>query len=446
MNKVWQVAVREFVATVFTKGFIIGLLLVPIIGGIVAVTLPRLFGNANFSVEGEIAVVDPTGVVLPRVRDSISARRSPVAVNEIVDRARAGGAADVIVDVLGAATRLTLVELPATADLDEEKEWLNEPAAENAKHLALIVVHSNAVEPAPGTSNLGSFDLFVPPKQDNRVEIAVQGVMRDAIIDARVDARGLNREELTRVTTIPRVRSVAVGAGGERDSASGLNIIVPIAFMSLLIIGVMSAGQGMLTTTIEEKSNRVIEVLLSAVSPMQLMGGKLLGHMGISLLAMSLYLAMGMIVLASFSLFGLLDLSLLLYLLIFFLIAFFTIGSLMMAVGSAVNDMREAQSLMMPLMMTMIVPWILWMPIVRDPNSTLALVVSFVPPLSSFGMLLRLASSSPPPGWQVWLSIAIGIAGVFACVWITAKVFRIGILMFGKPPDLKTLVKWVRAA
>jgi ABC-2 type transport system permease protein len=168
--------------------------------------------------------------------------------------------------------------------------------------------------------------------------------------------------------------------------------------------------------------------------------------MGISLLALSLYLAMGLIVLASFSLFGLLDLSLLLYLLIFFLIAFFTIGSLMMAVGSAVNDMREAQSLMMPLMMTMIVPWILWMPIVRDPNSTLALVVSFVPPLSSFGMLLRLASSSPPPAWQVWLSIAIGIAGVFACVWFTAKVFRIGVLMFGKPPDLKTLIKWVRAA
>jgi ABC-2 type transport system permease protein len=385
-------------------------------------------------------------VVLPRVRESISARRSPTAVNEIVDRARNGGAADVIVDVLGATTRFTLVELPPTADIEEEKRWLNEPSDGAAKHLALIVVHANAVAPSPGTSNFGSFDLYVPPRQDSRVEISVQGVLRDAIIDARVDARGLNREELTRVTTIPRVRSVAVGAGGERDSVSGLNIIVPIAFMSLLIIGVMSAGQGMLTTTIEEKSNRVMEVLLSAVSPMQLMGGKLLGHMGISLLAMSLYLAMGMIVLASFSLFGLLDLSLLLYLLIFFLIAFFTIGSLMMAIGSAVNDMREAQSLMMPLMMTMIVPWILWMPIIRNPNSTLAVVVSFVPPLSSFGMLLRLASSSPPPAWQVAASIAIGFAGVFACVWFTAKVFRIGILMFGKPPDLKTLLKWVRAA
>jgi ABC-2 type transport system permease protein len=132
--------------------------------------------------------------------------------------------------------------------------------------------------------------------------------------------------------------------------------------------------------------------------------------------------------------------------LIYFFIAFFTISSLMMAVGAAVNDMREAQSLMMPLMMTMIVPWLLWMPILRDPSSTLAVVVSMVPPFSSFGMLLRLASTSPPPAWQVWLSIAFGVAGVLGAVWVTAKVFRIGILMFGKAPNLKTLVRWMRAA
>ena len=308
------------------------------------------------------------------------------------------------------------------------------------------MLHANAVEPAPGTSNLGSYDLFVPAKQDNRVEIAVQGLMRDAIIDARVAARDLNREELTRVTTVPRVRSVTVTSEGERGTVGGFTFILPVAFTFLLFMGVMGAGQGMLTTTVEEKSSRVIEVLLSAVSPLELMGGKLLGHMGISLLAMSLYLGLGLITLASFSLFGLLDLSLIGYLFIFFLIAFFTIGSLMMAAGAAVNDMREAQQLMMPMSLVLIVPWLLWMPISRSPDSVLAVVVSFLPPLNSFGMLMRLASTSPPPAWQVWLSIAIGVAGVFGTVWVTAKVFRIGLLMFGKPPDFKTLVKWVRAA
>ncbi|HEY3518994.1 MAG TPA: ABC transporter permease [Gammaproteobacteria bacterium] len=445
MKKVWQIAAREFVATVFTKGFIIGLLIVPLLGVLLVTFAPRLFGDRDRTVEGEIAVIDPTGVVLPRVRTAISARRSPVAVTELVERARAGDASDMVLNALGATTRLTLVERPAGADVEQEKAWLNEPMPA-APHLALIVVHANAVEPTPGSSNLGSYDVYVPPRLDQRIEIVVQGVMRESIIDARVETRDLNRQELSAIMSVPRVRSTTVGADGERNTVFGLNIVIPAAFMGLLIMGVMFAGQGMLTTTVEEKSNRVIEVLLSAVSPMQLMGGKLLGHMGISLLAMSLYLGFGLIALVSFSLFGLLDVKLILYLLIFYLIAFFTIGSLMMGIGAAANEMREAQQLMMPLMLTMFLPWILWWPIVQNPSSTLAVVVSFVPPINSFGMLLRVASAEPPPAWQVWLSIGFGIAGAFAALWVAAKIFRIGILMFGKPPDLKTLVAWVRAA
>ncbi len=445
MSKVWLIAVREFVATVFTKGFIIGLLIVPALFTIMAFVGPRLFASRDFTIEGQVAIIDSTGVVARRAGEAMAERRSETGISAIVDRARAGGADDAIVDAISSTTRLTLVERARDVDVEQAKLWLSEEELA-APHVALIVVHDNAVSPSAGEVDFGSYDLFVPPRQDDRVEIAVQSVMRDAIIDARVAARGLNREELTNLTTMPRVRSVTIGEDGERDTVFGVGFIVPIVFMSLLIMGVMFAGQGMLTTTVEEKSNRVIEVLLSAVSPFELMGGKLLGHMGISLLAMSLYLGVGLAGLAAFSLFGVLDLALIPYLLIFFMIAFFTIGSLMMAVGAAVNDMREAQSLMMPLMFVMIAPWFLMMPVVRDPNSTLAVVVSFVPPLNSFGMLLRLGSSSPPPAWQVWLSIGIGAVGAFVALWMAAKVFRIGLLMFGKPPDLKTLIRWIRAA
>jgi len=445
MNKVWLIAVREFVATVFTKAFIIGLLIFPAIMSVMVWAGPRLFGNADFSVKGQLAVIDPVGVVLPQLRTALTQGRSEAAVSELVERARAGGAGDAVVSVLRAATDLTLVELPPDADVEREKAWLNveEPGA---PHVALVVVHADAVQPQPGETKLGSYDLYIPSGQDDRVEIAVQGALREAIVEARMQARDLDRDAVAGLVTVARVRSVSISAEGERGTVGGFNFIVPIAFTFLLFMGVMGAGQGMLTTTIEEKSSRVIEVLLSAVSPMQLMGGKLLGHMGISLIAMSLYLGLGLVTLASFSLFGLLDLSLLVYLFIFFLIAFFTIGSLMMAAGAAVNDMREAQQLMMPMSLVLMLPWILWLPISRNPDSMLSVVVSFLPPVNTFGMLLRLASTSPPPAWQVWLSIAIGVASVFATVWFSAKVFRIGILMFGKPPDFKTLVKWVRAA
>jgi ABC-2 type transport system permease protein len=101
---------------------------------------------------------------------------------------------------------------------------------------------------------------------------------------------------------------------------------------------------------------------------------------------------------------------------------------------------------MMPVILTIMVPYMLWLPISRDPNSTLATVLSFVPPINPFVMMLRLTASTPPPAWQVWLSILVGVVGVYLAVKTAAKVFRIGVLMYGKPPNFKTLVKWVRMA
>ena len=121
-------------------------------------------------------------------------------------------------------------------------------------------------------------------------------------------------------------------------------------------------------------------------------------------------------------------------------------GSLMMAVGAAVNDMKEAQGLLAPLTILFVIPWMLWMPISADPSSTLSVTMSFLPPVNTFAMLLRMASSVPPPLWQVWVSIAIGAASVFCALWVAAKVFRIGLLMYGKPPDFATLIRWIRAA
>jgi ABC-2 type transport system permease protein len=446
VSKVWQVAIREFVATVFTRAFIIGLLVFPALVTLGVLLGPRLFAQRAVSIEGQVAVVDPTGKVASEWRSALTEGTPAAELAAVLRAARIEfGGDNAITEALGAAPKIELVERPADADVEQEKTWLDvsEPATQ---HLALAVIHANAVEPNPGETALGSYDLYVPPGRDQRTEIAVHQGLREAIIAARMRTQGLDRAQINALVTVPRVRAITVTKDGDRRNVGALNFILPFAFVFLLFMGIMGSGQGMLTTTIEEKSSRVIEVLLSAVSPMQLMAGKLLGHMGISLVGMTLYLVLGLVSLASFSLFGLLDISLIFYLFVFFLIGFFTIGSLMMAAGAAVNDMREAQSLMMPLTFVLIAPWFLMMPISRNADSTLSVIVSFVPPLNTFGMLTRLASTSPPPGWQVWLSIAIGVVGVVAAVWLAAKVFRIGLLMFGKPPDLKTLWRWIRAS
>jgi ABC-2 type transport system permease protein len=90
--------------------------------------------------------------------------------------------------------------------------------------------------------------------------------------------------------------------------------------------------------------------------------------------------------------------------------------------------------------------WFVWFPVSRDPNSALALVLTYVPLVGPFVTLLRIASTSPPPAWQIWLSVAAGCAGVVAAVWFSSKVFKIGLLMFGRPPNLATLIRWVRAS
>jgi ABC-2 type transport system permease protein len=457
MSKTLRIAWREFLSTAATKGFIIGLLVVPAMLGVMVLIIPWMVNAKPPKVAGEVAVVDPTGRVTPAVREYLSleemARRRGELTTEakaqlpkgLADRPEVGGAVDkALEDALGGLPELEVVELRADVDVEQEKVPLREGTAADGGRLALAVVDPDAVE--PGEGGYGDYDLFVKEKLDDRIEDEIRDALREAIVEERVEAAGLDREQIEAVTRVRRVRSTTVTEEGERETNEVLNLLLPAGFMILLLVSVMSGGQYILTTTVEEKSSRVVEVLLSAVSPMQLMTGKIIGQLLVGFLILALYAGMGILALVTFAMSGLVDPWLFVYLLIFYLIAYFTLASLMAAIGAAVNEMREAQSLMTPVMLVMIVPWLLWMPISRDPNSVLAVVMSYIPPLNSFVMMLRMTSTSPPPLWEVWLSILVGILGVWAAIWFAAKVFRIGLLMFGKPPDLKTLARWVRMA
>jgi len=458
MNKVIHVAFREFLATVATKGFVFGLVVLPVVILIVIFGMSLLFDEEAPRVEGQVAILDPTGTVVDGLTEYLEPEAIAERREDFEDRlneampAMPGAAGSeqarnmALQSILGEVPKLEVVPLEGTVDLEEAKSRLHEGSVKEGGRLALVVVEDDAVVKAAGEEAFGRYELFIREKLDDRVVDEINAGMRNAIVDARVEREGLDRAYIDSLTRVGRVRSKTVTAEGEKETNELLNVMMPMAFMLLLFASVMTGGQSLMTTTVEEKSSRVVEVLLSAVSPMQLMTGKIIGQMLVGFLVLAVYGGMGVASLVVFAVAGMVDISLLIYLVIFYLIAYFVIASLMAAIGAAVNEMREAQSLLGPVMIIVMIPWILWMPISRNPDSMFAIVTSFLPPLNPFVMLIRMTSTSPPPMWQVCLSILIGVASVYAALWFAAKVFRVGVLMYGKPPNFATLIRWVRMA
>jgi ABC-2 type transport system permease protein len=456
MKNIFIIAKREFMATVATKAFIIGLMILPAMIAVFALLGPTLFSPKNFELKGEVMIIDPTGRVAPELKECFDPAKMKIRREEETRKALANTPVQIqqvagktmkksIGSVLGPIPELHVLERPADSNLEQAKKWLTiQPEA--MPRLAVVAIHKDAIEPADPRKGYGSYDLYVKPKLDDRADSEIRRGLQEAIVNVRVQARAIDKTAIDAVFSFPKTQSVTVSETEQRQTVPGMNFLIPLAFGFLLLMGVMGGGGQLLNSTVEEKSSRVVEVLLSAVSPIELMAGKLIGQMGVSLIGIGLYVLMGIALLAGFALVGLLDLSLIVYLIIFFIITYLVLGSLMMSIGAAVNDMKEAQSLMMPVMLILMIPWILWMPISRDPNSALSITMSFLPPVNSFAMLLRMTSNTPPPFWQVWISIAIGIGSAYCAVWFAAKVFRVGLLMFGKPPNFATLIRWVRQA
>jgi len=220
-------------------------------------------------------------------------------------------------------------------------------------------------------------------------------------------------------------------------------------FMFMMFMGIFGMGQHMLTSVIEEKNSRVIEVLLSAVSPFELMAGKILGLAGISLTVMSLWsaAAIGTAYYGAAHWWNVtleLPTGILPYFVIYFILGFLLFSSILAGVGSICNTIKEAQSLMMPISFIFILPMIAWFNLAQHPDGPLARVLSFLPPLTPIVMTLRLAVSQDISLLEVFASIIMLAVFVPVVMWLAAKVFRTGILMYGKRPGLREIVRWLK--
>jgi ABC-2 type transport system permease protein len=436
IRRIGLVAKREFVVTVSSKGFLIGLLIMPALAALFFTLVPRILGGATPQIRGDVEVIDGTGQVIDELRAALAPAAITARANANMRGPRGPAQARTPPD-------LKLIERPRGTSVDPEKSWLTAGTKEQPR-IALIVIQPDAVERSGEKPDFGGYDLYVANGVNDATESVIYDSVRQALVTTRLRAKGLEMPTIESAMQVPRPNAVVVSAAGKQTQRQGFSRALPFICGLLLFIGVITGGQTLMTSTVEEKSNRIVEVLLAAVSPIELMWGKLLGQLGVGLVVMSIYIGLGVLGLTQFAMLGLLEPQLIVYLFAFYLVTYLMFGSLMLSVGAAVNQVADAQSLMGPIMLLLLTPYILAPIIGQAPNSTFSVVVSFIPPVNTFAMLARLASDTPPPAWQALLTIVIGLAGAAGCVWFAARIFRISLLLHGKPPNIATMIRWAR--
>ena len=199
----------------------------------------------------------------------------------------------------------------------------------------------------------------------------------------------------------------------------------------------------MLESVLEEKTLRISEVLLGSANAQQLMMGKLLGNVAGSLTVFGVY-ALGGLCFASYQGYAsLIPWHVLPWFLVYQVLAVLMFSSVFMAIAACVSQLREAQSLLLPVWMVIMLPLMVWIKAVREPNSLMATGLSFFPPSTPLMMTLRLSTGATIPLWQIMLSFVILVGGTVLGVTAAARIYRIGILWQGKTPRLSEMISWL---
>jgi ABC-2 type transport system permease protein len=437
MRKTLTVAWREFRDTAMTKAFLFGAIVMPIFTiGLFIIVIP-LLQTEDEPLDGTVAVFASDDVVT-ELQLLLIESKSPLQeqleqLPEIVTQ-------DPIAKALLTQTTKSTITVES---IDETTANEMKSLVLDGTYLAYINVPDSLVQSVDSEQEL---TVFIPNDFANDHTNFITRNAENAVVNARLKRQGHDPTTVRALLKRPNATTMRVQEDGELAKDNEIaRAILPIAFIMLLWIAAFTSGNYLLTTTIEEKSNKVIEVLLSAISPMQLLGGKIIGQAGVSAVILGMYGSAAIAGLVTFALMDIVTFSQLGLFLVYFIMGYFMIATMMVAVGSAVSELSDAQSLMGPMMLLFLVPMMLWPVISQHPYGSVAITTSYIPPLIPFVMIIRMASATEPiMMWEILLSIGVGYIAVLCMVWMCARIFRIGILMQGKPPNILQLAKWIR--
>jgi ABC-2 type transport system permease protein len=443
-KKVFTVAKREFLERVRTRAFVIATLIVPLLmAGLVLVPMYIAMKSRPSGSARHITILDASGAGIgARVANALMADSSIVAPDSVKPRV-----------VVVAPGELAAKEAEATAEVKLPNHIEG--------YLVLDDSTAKGVSARYAGRNASSISDIEKITSVLRQEVMVYRLKSEGVKDDIVGELAKNRLRLSTERLSERGRT----GSGIAGIFAGLMVGI-LLFMSILI-----HGQNIMRGVLEEKTTRVAEVVISSVKPESLLAGKVMGVGAAGLVqqaawfAISLYLInfIGPIVMKGSAVastaaaasggaapdigaaMSAISPATIGVALLYFLVGFTFYGTLYAAAGSMVNSDQEAQQAAMPVMMLAMSGYIFLNPVMLAPNSTLSVVLSWLPWTSPIIMPIRMGLTTVSP-LSVAGSVAVAAFGSVFAVWLSARIYRVGMLMYGKKPSMAELVKWVRYA
>ncbi len=422
LSRIKAVIRREYLERVRTKAFWISTLVVPFFLGAVMI-LPAYLaarGGGEFSV----AVVDLSG----RFFDPVEAE---------VQRMLGGD---------DEKLSIALFRQDPGTDPEATREQIKEQVQQKNFDGMLVIPAEMPDEGQPEyvAPNVAAFKLVTV------LERSVNNVM----VADRLTGAGLDPEEVRELTKRVGLRTMKLGKGGEETRDRGQSFMLAYVFMMIIYVTVLMYGIYVMRGVLEEKSSHVIEVVISTVKPFELMLGKILGIGAVGLTQFLIWSVLMAAISApgAISAMGIsgmelpaIPAQLLFFFVVYFVLGFLLYGTLYAGIGAAFDTEQEAQNFQGLITMFLVVPLVLMMQILNQPDGTLSVVLSLIPFFTPMLMFLRI-TLTPVPAIQLVASVVLMVGAILACTWVVAKIYRVGILMHGSKPKVKDLIRWVREA
>ena len=432
MNRIMTVAQMEFLTLVRTKAFLIGILMMPVL---IAISIGfQLYAARHTDTDPRaFAVIDHTGQLYERIAEAAAAHNAEAGEGD-------------------AQTSPHFV--PSQADLssqtpDAVKLALSDRVREK-ELFAFLEIPADIIAASPDAKVSARYYTESPSYE--RLPDWLERVLNEEIARRRFTDSGIDPALVTRLNSRVDLdsfglveRQVDGTAAEARETDQIATFVMPFVFLFLMFMSVMTGAQHLLNAIVEEKMSKISEVLIGSIEPFKLLMGKLVGVTGVSVLLASIYFAGGVFAIFQSGRWELLRFDLFAWFFLFLVCAVLMYGSIFLALGSACSDLKDAQSMMQPAMLLIMLPYLASFAVIRAPESSLAVGMSMFPTLTPFIMMMRMAIPPGPPAWQVIAAVGIVLASTVFFVWAAGRIFRVGILMQGKAPTLPEVLKWIRA-